>query len=273
MVRIMIVDDHPLMRRVVREILSQEQDMEIVADACNGLEAETLAAQTQPDVVLMDLDLPDCDGFEATERVHACSPTSHIIIFTATHQDQHIFHALQSGAVGYITKDIEPETLVQAIRSALRNDLYIPHSIARHVVAQLRALGHMRDAYQRSISQQGQATNYQSGQETTSHLSQQHLLRTMHTPTSIAHRIIHSPKAQSVALADVPEQQASPNARPLTEREQEILNLMRRGRKNREIASELSIAESTVHKHVQNIFEKLHARNRAEAIYLTNSAK
>lgn len=272
MIRIMIVDDHPLMRRVVREILTQEADMEIVAEACNGLEAETQAAQAQPDVVLMDLDLPDCDGFEATERVQACSPQSHIIIFTAAHQDQHIFHALQSGAVGYITKDIEPDTLVQAIRSALRNDLYIPHSIARHVVAQLRALGHMRDAYQRSINQQSQSGQHQSEQEIVAQASQQHM-RAIPTASSIAYSIARHRTAQAVALADMPEQHVSAGARPLTEREQEILNLMRRGRKNREIAGELNIAESTVHKHVQNIFEKLHARNRAEAIYLTSATQ
>lgn len=271
MIRIMIVDDHPLMRRVVREILTQESDMEIVAEACNGLEAEAQAAQTQPDVVLMDFDLPDHDGFAATERVQASSPHSHTIIFTAAYQEHHIFHALQCGAVGYITKDIEPAALVQAVRSAIRNDLYIPHSIARHVVAQLRALGHMREAYQRSMSQvvqQGQ----EHEQEVVTQSSQPPTYRAISTSANFAYQIGRHRTAPA-ALADVPEQPAYTGTRPLTEREQEILSLMRLGRKNREIAGELSIAESTVHKHVQNIFEKLHARNRAEAIYLTSAAK
>src|SRR5215469_9224485 len=101
MVRIMIVDDHALIRRVVRGVVEGESDMEIVAEARDGHEAEAQALQTQPDVVLMDLDLPGRDGFEATERILACSPHSHIVILTASRHEQHIFVAIQSGAVGY----------------------------------------------------------------------------------------------------------------------------------------------------------------------------
>src|SRR5437762_14345097 len=88
MVNIMIVDDHSLMRRAVREVVEKETDLTVVAEACNGWEAEEQAAQTQPDVILMDLDMPGCDGFEATERVLACSPHSRVVIFTASHDEQ-----------------------------------------------------------------------------------------------------------------------------------------------------------------------------------------
>src|SRR5437588_12692453 len=106
MVRIMIADDHGLMRRVVREVVEKESDLEVVAEARDGHEAEAQAAQTQPDVVLMDLDMPGCDGFEATERVLACSPHSRVVIFTASHQEEDAVHAIQRGAIGYITKDV-----------------------------------------------------------------------------------------------------------------------------------------------------------------------
>lgn len=244
MVSILIVDDHLLMRRAVREVLEKEDDMTVVAEASNGSDAEAQAAETQPDVVLMDLDMPDCNGFEATERVLACSPQSRVIIFTASHKDQHVFQAIQRGAMGYITKDIEPEALVHAIRCAARNDLCIPGTLATQILA------HLRNAWQ---VQGGYSSRAMSAM-------------------SISYRTQRRNSQQALADA-IDEQggQGSPTVRPLTLREREILDLMRKGRKNREIAGELCIAESTVHKHVQNIFEKLHARNRTEAIYLTSA--
>src|SRR5260370_16614017 len=101
MVNILIVDDHSLMRRAVREVVEKEDDLTVVAEASNGHEAEVQAAQTQPDVVLMDLDMPDCNGFEATERVLACSPHSRLFIFPPTPPYHHIFQPIQKGAMGY----------------------------------------------------------------------------------------------------------------------------------------------------------------------------
>src|SRR5215470_9302690 len=140
MVRIMIVDDHALIRRVVREVVEGESDMEVVAEAYDGFEAETQAMQTQPDVVLMDLDLPGCDGFEATERILACSPHSRVVILTASRHEEHIFSAIQSGAVGYLTKDIRPDALIHAIRCAVLDELCIPRSLASCVMEHIRSL-------------------------------------------------------------------------------------------------------------------------------------
>ncbi|HLZ60698.1 MAG TPA: response regulator transcription factor [Ktedonosporobacter sp.] len=245
MVNILIVDDHSLMRRAVREVVEREPDLTVTAEACNGYEAEMQAAQMQPDVILMDLDMPDCNGFEATERVLACSPNSRVIIFTASHQEQHVFQAIQRGAMGYITKDIEPDALVHAIRCAARNDLCIPGSLAAQVLAHLRNAWQSQEAFaSRSMAASG-AISYR-------------------TPRRLMQR------AALEQATEQPGASTTTTARPLTGREREILDLMRKGRKNREIAGELCIAESTVHKHVQNIFEKLHARNRTEAIYLTS---
>jgi DNA-binding NarL/FixJ family response regulator len=243
MANILIVDDHSLMRRAVREVVEKEEDLTVVAEASNGHEAEVQAAETQPDVVLMDVDMPDCNGFEATERVLACSPHSRVIIFTANHQDNHIFQAIQKGAMGYITKDIEPDALVHALRCAANNHLCIPGVFAGQVLAQLRTSWKAQNISQVSVSY------------------------AYHTPRQTNYH---------AAVQQSPDQLTTENtslSRPLTNREMQILSLMRMGRKNREIAQELRIAESTVHKHVQNIFEKLHARNRTEAIYLTSSVE
>jgi DNA-binding NarL/FixJ family response regulator len=207
------------------------------------------AAQTQPDVILMDLDMPGCDGFEATERVRSCSPGSRVVIFTASRQEQHVFQAIQRGAIGYLTKDIEPEALVQAIRGASHDDLCISGSLAIQVVAHLRTLWQAQESLEKQP-----CTQYL--EEMQPYLVGQH---NHYAPVSY-----HIPH-QSARTA------TSKLIRTLTEREREVLDLMRKGRKNREIAGELEIAESTVHKHVQNIFEKLHARNRTEAIYLTEN--
>jgi two-component system nitrate/nitrite response regulator NarL len=239
MVRILVVDDHSLMRRAVREVIDKEEGLEVVAEASTGQEAVDLAGQMQPDVVLMDADLPDCSGFDATGHVLDVSPQSRVIIFTGTHQEQLVFRAIQKGAIGYITKDVEPEALVHAIRCAARNDLCIPAPLAAPVVDHVR--------------------NYWKMHEQSAHA--------LHA--AISYRIPRR-AGQMITNDDTSEAASTPTLRPLTDREHQILDLMRKGHKNREISSELHIAESTVHKHVQNIFEKLHARNRAEAIYLTS---
>jgi two-component system, NarL family, nitrate/nitrite response regulator NarL len=261
MVNIMIVDDHSLMRRAVREVIEQESDLAVVAEASNGLEAEILAHETQPDVILMDLDMPGCDGFEATERVLGSSPHSRVVIFTASHHERHVFYAIQRGAIGYITKDIEPEALIEAVRRAARNDLCIPASLAIQVLAHLRVLWQTQDSYTWHSEALGQDLPLEGSFSLSGDFDR----------GGVGYR---PRRSITRAAAGFPPETRRPlppqTPRPLTEREREILDLMRRGRKNREIAGELCIAESTVHKHVQNIFEKLHARNRTEAIYLTN---
>ena len=246
MVRVMIVDDHALIRRIVRQVVENENDLEMVAEACNGYEAETQAAQTQPDVVLMDRDMPKCDGIEATERVLSCSPHSRIVILTAVHGEQQAFRAIQCGAVGYLTKDIEPDTLVHAIRSAARDELYIADPLASYILAHIRSL-HLSasaDAGYRQMAIVGRQMRL-GRQES-------------------------RPGLRRSVLVGMEQSQQATTTHPLTEREQQILALVRKGHKNREIAGALCVAESTVHKHVQNILEKLHARNRTEAIYLTS---
>ncbi|HCI82816.1 MAG TPA: hypothetical protein DHW02_24355 [Ktedonobacter sp.] len=268
MVRIMIVDDHTLMRRIVREVIGKESDFEIVAEATNGFEAEMFAAQTQPDVVLMDLDMPGCDGLEGTERVLASSPQSHVIIFTASRKEEHLFQALQHGAVGYITKDVEPDALIRTIHNAAKGELCLPVTFTTQVVAHLRTL-HREQLASAYIMDEADATpmreRFAAESVSASHRVDHRFMARRRRTLEHEQASSLSPQSPSTSLHE------SEELRPLTEREQEILNLMRLGRKNREIAVELGIAESTVHKHVQNIFEKLHARNRTEAIYLTSA--
>lgn len=243
MVRVMIVDDHKLLRRIVRDVVEKENDLEIVAEASNGSEAAAQAARLRPDVVLMDLEMPEGDGFEATERVISASPHSRVVILTASHHLEDALQALQRGATGYLTKDVEPQVLVHAIRCASLDELCMPRALAGKILAHLQTSAHQSPLRIPSTPKEGARLSFSAS-------------------PPIAFKIPPRPT--------LPDETAEGKARPLTEREQEILNLMRRGLKNREIATQLAIAESTVHKHIQNIFEKLHARNRTEAIYLTS---
>jgi DNA-binding NarL/FixJ family response regulator len=140
MTKIMIADSHSLMRRAVREVIEHEEDMSLVAEAYSGPEAEALALETQPDVILLDPDIPKENGLELMERMRTCSPNACFVIFTTSRQDQHVFQALQSGAMGYLTKDVEPEDLLHALRCVARNNLCLPGALASGVMTHLRAI-------------------------------------------------------------------------------------------------------------------------------------
>ena len=242
------MDDHLLFRQVVREIVEREADLEVVAEAGDGEAAVQQATEVQPDVVLMDLSMPGCDGFQATQQILACSPHSRVVIFSASAEEQHVLRALQCGAIGYLTKDASAEGLLTAIRQAAQNDLYMAHPLSTRLLALLRTL--RLDIPQKVAPPHAQ---------------------------SISDLAIEPGNISDITAANIfsdsTEARRPKRKRhlPLSEREQQILNLIRQGQRNREIARELRIAEATVHKHVQNIFEKLDARNRAEALFLAQA--
>jgi DNA-binding NarL/FixJ family response regulator len=244
----MIADDHVLIRQVVREVVEREQDLEVVAEAADGHEAAQRAAETHPDVVLMDLTMPVCDGFEATERVLACSPCSRVVIFSASDQDQHILQAFQRGAIGYITKDVRPEDLINAIRRASRDELFMIGPLAGRLLGLFRTLT-LTPPVEKVLPK----VRKKRIQRSTKNVERPVRLHTRVRGKS--GKTIKNGKPTKLNL-------------PLTRREEQVLTLMRQGQRNREIALALEIAESTVHKHIQNIFEKLDAHNRSEAVFL-----
>jgi DNA-binding NarL/FixJ family response regulator len=209
--RIMIVDDQAFFRRGIREVLNDEDDMQVVAEALDGEQALQLVRERRPDgldLVLMDIDMPHLDGIAAAAQLGAEDPDLPIVMLTASTLDTDLFEALRVGAVGFLNKSLTPDALVRVLRGFhLGESLPIAPAMARALFASFRRGG--------------------------------------------------------LTIAPAGSTQADFN---LTPRESDVLERIGRGGRDREIAEGLTITESTVKKHVQNILRKLHARNRAEAV-------
>ncbi|QRN84000.1 response regulator transcription factor [Chloroflexota bacterium] len=136
-ITVMIVDDHEMVRKGAIGYLQAQPQLAVIAEAENGQDAVRLAGEHVPDVVLMDLVMPGMDGVEATRKVKDVSPRSQVIVLTSFHQDDHIFPALQAGAISYLLKDVKAQELVEAIRRAARGEATLHPRIAARVIRQL----------------------------------------------------------------------------------------------------------------------------------------
>jgi NarL family two-component system response regulator LiaR len=132
----MIVDDHKMVRDGAKGYLEVQPEISVVAEAESGEEAVHLAREYVPDVVLMDLVMPGMDGVEATRQVKDISPRTQIIILTSFHEDEHIFPALQAGAISYLLKDVKAAELVEAIRKASKGEATLHPRVASRLIKQ-----------------------------------------------------------------------------------------------------------------------------------------
>jgi DNA-binding NarL/FixJ family response regulator len=138
-VTVMIVDDDALMRAGLRAILSTDDTLQVVAEATDGQQAIALAAQSNPDVVLMDIRMPFMDGISATRHLTAAAPASRILVLTTFEDDDYIFSALQAGASGFLLKRAQPEELTAAIHTIAAGDSLLAPSITRTVIDRVLA--------------------------------------------------------------------------------------------------------------------------------------
>jgi len=192
-IRILLADDHAIMRFGLSTLVSEEKDMQIVGEASTGDEAVKMALSTQPDVIIMDLMMPELSGAAATQIIHEKLPLSRILILTSFGSSQDLIHALKSGASGALLKDSSMDTLIDAIRAVSRGDTVISEPIAQ-------------------------------------------LLTEEKDPIK------------------------------LTERQTEVLASIVRGLTDREIALQFNMTLSGSKHHMRNIFAKLGAANRTEAV-------
>jgi DNA-binding NarL/FixJ family response regulator len=135
-IRVLVADDQSMVRAGFRMLLSGEDDIEVVAEASNGLEAVAQAARSHPTVVLMDIRMPQLDGLEATRRILASDDTARILILTTFDLDEYVYEALRSGASGFVLKDDPPEQLLAAIRVVANGEALLSPAITKRVIKQ-----------------------------------------------------------------------------------------------------------------------------------------
>jgi DNA-binding NarL/FixJ family response regulator len=204
-IRVVVADDQAMVRAGFRMLLSGEEDIEVVAEAANGLEAVEKAARFGPTVVLMDIRMPELDGIEATRRILAADGSARVLILTTFDLDDYVYEALKTGASGFVLKDDPPEQLLAAIRTVAAGDALLSPTVTRRVIREFGRLP--RPAPPRELDE-------------------------------------------------------------LSDREREVFRLVARGLSNAEIGQELFISETTVKTHVTHIFQKLHLRDRVQAVVL-----
>jgi len=192
-IRVLCVDDHPIVREGMAAILNLQPDMMLAGAAATGSEGLEQFIKLSPDVALVDLQLPDVSGFDLIKKIKAKSPNARIIVLSSHEGDVDIQRALEAGAQGYVVKGLVREELLETIRSVHAGKRRLPAAVAQKLAE------HMADE-------------------------------------------------------------------PISPRELEVLSLMAGGKRNKEIAGELSIAEDTVKMHVRNILSKLQVNDRTEAV-------
>ena len=236
MIRVLLVDDHAVMRAGFRMILEATGEIDVVGEAGTGAEAIAAASALHPDVICMDVQMPDMDGIEATRRIVAgAADGPAIVIVTTFDRDDYLFRALSAGASGFVLKNAGPEELVHAVRVLASGDALLAPEVTRRVIARFAGTDAATDA----------------------------------TPSDAPPAAASSAASTSSGAGGAGGVAGTPDAVPaaeLTEREAEVLRLVAQALSNAEIAQRLYIGEATVKTHVSNVLQKLGARDRVAAV-------
>lgn len=141
-IRVLVADDQSMIRAGFRRLLADEPDIDVVAEAENGIEAVDKVARFAPAVVLMDIRMPQLDGIEATRRILTADPAARVLILTTFDLDEYVYEALRAGASGFVLKDDPPEQLIAAIRTVAAGDALLSPGITKRVIEQFASIRH-----------------------------------------------------------------------------------------------------------------------------------
>ena len=139
-IRVLLADDHALFREGLASIIGAQPDFEVVGEAGDGLEALVMARELAPDLILMDIIMPGCDGLEATRRIKGELPATTIVILTVRDEDEKLFEAVRSGAQGYILKSVRARDMLEMLRWAVRGDAALTPALAGRMLEEFRRL-------------------------------------------------------------------------------------------------------------------------------------
>ena len=139
-IRVLVADDQSMVRAGFRMLLGGEEDIEVVAEASNGLEAVEKAVRYRPAVILMDIRMPELDGLQATRRILAADPSARVLVLTTFDLDEYVYEALRAGASGFVLKDDSPEQLIAAIRTVAAGEALLSPTVTRRVIQKFAAM-------------------------------------------------------------------------------------------------------------------------------------
>jgi DNA-binding NarL/FixJ family response regulator len=269
--RILIADDHALVREGLRTLLSGEDGFEVVAEANDGRQALTLCRQLRPHLVLMDVRMPVMDGLQATRKIKQEMPKTSVMMVTMHENPDYLFEAVKAGAAGYVLKDASGESLLSAVRRTLEGESPLNQELAMRLLVRLsRESGDSSEAGTEGGSGEGSGRPYPGAggtipeagpSEEDEHLAP-HPAAT--GPEASRPEAAH-PGAHQAGSGGSGQSRRTEQMESLTPREVEVLKLLSQGQTNPQIAQNLLVSRGTVKIHVQHIISKLGVSDRTQA--------